>query len=100
MGIAERLQRRALEQAAKGALAREARAQGVTVEELVQAHQVTALSSEGFPCPTCREARPPRHTQMIVPNGSNTPRCPICEPELLWDDAYKQWKLANPTSPW
>lgn len=90
MGIKEALAQKALEAAAK--------AHGMTVEELLSHRGL--ISEEGFPCPTCRQAKPMRHTQMIIPNGSSTPRCPICEPELLWDEAYTQWKLANPTSPW
>lgn len=100
MGLKETLEQKLADKAWE----KLAQQSGMSVDELKAVAAPSPLSVGGHPCPKCAQpsAEFPhgRITQMMIPEGSTKFRCPVCEPEQLWDDAYKAWKLANPTSPW
>lgn len=50
-------------------------------------------SIAAHPCPTCGRPR-------IVPRGSGTPRCQVCEAELLWSEAEQAWLDAPDGEKW
>jgi hypothetical protein len=46
-----------------------------------------SMSIAKLPCSKCGRPR-------IIPQGSNQPRCQVCEPKQLWLDAEKAWNNA------
>lgn len=56
-------------------------------------HERGVLSTAAFSCPNCGRPR-------IIPRGSMTPRCQVCEPVELWLEAQQAWRDTPPEQRW
>lgn len=56
-------------------------------------HRRGMASVAAFSCEKCGRPR-------IIPRGSMTPRCQVCEPAELWTEAEKAWQDTPPDQRW